>query len=115
MLNVDDAMRFLLEWALYPQAGEYSSYGYEIYLPIVIHVYRKTVLEVGEPGFLGQGREAEELSPVFYDAAWEMCRRGILRPGVRSLGKQATADGSSGNGFSLTAAPRSNEKKRRER
>ena len=42
------------------------------------------------------------LSPVFYSASWELCRRGILRPGVRKHGEQVTDDGSGGCGYSLT-------------
>lgn len=47
-------------------------------------------------------RYLEELSPHFYSAAWELCRRGILRPGVAVHGAQATPDGSAGNGYSVT-------------
>ena len=40
-----------------------------------------------------------EWSPLFYEAAWELCKRGIVRPGVRSAGKQAVDDG----GYSVTS------------
>src|SRR5262249_6256453 len=43
-----------------------------------------------------------ELSPIFYEAAWELCRRGIVRPGVRMAGAQAVEEG----GYSLTVAGR---------
>jgi hypothetical protein len=43
-----------------------------------------------------------ELSPIFYEAAWELCRRGIVRPGVRRSGEQAVEEG----GYSLTIAGR---------
>jgi hypothetical protein len=39
---------------------------------------------------------------VFYAAGWELCRLGILRPGIKILGAQATDDGASGNGYSIT-------------
>lgn len=42
------------------------------------------------------------ISGTFYAGAWELCRRGILRPGVREVGLQATDDGRGGNGYSLT-------------
>jgi len=38
-------------------------------------------------------RAAKAWSPLFLDAAWELCRRGIVRPGVRSSGAQAVGDG----------------------
>ena len=39
---------------------------------------------------------------MLYAAAWDLCRRGILRPGVRAYNAQAAADGASGNGYSIT-------------
>jgi hypothetical protein len=42
----------------------------------------------------------QELSPLFLEAAWELCRRGVLRPSIRFFGKQGTAEGS---GYSITA------------
>jgi hypothetical protein len=54
----------------------------------------------------GQGPEAQKLSPIFYEAAWELCRRGIFRPGLRHSNGQATADGGSGNGYCITSAGR---------
>jgi hypothetical protein len=42
------------------------------------------------------------MMPMLYAAAWDLCRRGILRPGVRAYNAQATADGASGNGYSIT-------------
>jgi hypothetical protein len=43
-----------------------------------------------------------DLSPVFYEAAWELCRRGMVRPGVKRAGDQAVEEG----GYSLTIAGR---------
>lgn len=108
MPTLDEAIRFIADFARAPARGrrQYPSYGYEIYLTNIIHAYRRDVDGVPENGFLGQGREAAEMSPVFYEAAWELCRRGILRPGLKQVGGQATDDGSSGNGYSITAAGR---------
>jgi hypothetical protein len=47
---------------------------------------------------------AKQLSPIFYEAAWALCLRGVLRPGVSLLGGQS--DGGSGNGYSVTALGR---------
>jgi hypothetical protein len=49
-----------------------------------------------------QETKLEEMMPILYAAAWDLCRRGILRPGVRTFNAQATADGASGNGYSIT-------------
>ncbi|HUS52868.1 MAG TPA: hypothetical protein VMY41_02550 [Thermohalobaculum sp.] len=47
-----------------------------------------------------QVRAVVQLSPIFFEAAWELCRRGIVRPGIRHNGEQAVEDG----GYSLTVA-----------
>jgi len=44
----------------------------------------------------------KEVSPSFYDAAWELCRRGIIRPGVTAYGEQSTEAGVAGDGYSIT-------------
>ncbi len=44
-------------------------------------------------------RLAIDVSPLFYEAAWELCRRGILRPGLMTRGMQALEDW----GYSLTS------------
>jgi hypothetical protein len=33
---------------------------------------------------------------------WELCRRGILRPGIKAYRRQSTEEGNAGNGYSLT-------------
>ena len=53
-------------------------------------------------GYTQNQFEAEALAVkyghIFYEAAWELCRRGILRPGVSVYGKQSVDDW----GYSLT-------------
>lgn len=86
-----------------PAQSDYSSYGYEIYLPTIIRLHLEKEFQIlhhqAEP-------YVESLSPHFYAAGWELCRRGILRPGIIRHGKQATPDGASGNGYSITPAGR---------
>ena len=94
----EDAIRLLIIWLRQPDHGQYGSYGYEIYLPALLRTYLE---EHGIHNFQ-QERHLQEMIPVFYDAAWDLCRRGILRPGVRGWNAQATADGASGNGYSIT-------------
>lgn len=105
-LDLDDAIQFIVRYIRSGKAandmGSKGTYGYEIYLPVVMMAY---LVETGTP--LHQARDAiysgqPVLSPIFYAAGWELCRRGILRPGIREAGAQATADGSSGNGYSIT-------------
>jgi hypothetical protein len=47
------------------------------------------------------------LSPFFYDAAWHLCRRGVLRPGIKDVSGAGPVNGASAEGYSLTTIGRS--------
>jgi len=93
-----DATTLLVRWLRQPDHGSYSSYGYGVYLPALVQTY------LSRQGIQphDQGLTLQQMMPMLYAAAWDLCRRGILRPGVREHGAQATADGASGNGYSIT-------------
>lgn len=96
-LHPDDASAFIVDYIRRPRNDGYSSYGYEIYLPNIIVAYIQEAEKSTEHvSHLHGGQRARDLSPAFYEAAWTLCRRGLLRPGVRRLGEQATEDGSGG-------------------
>lgn len=93
-----DAAKLLIRWLRNLNYGSYGRYGYDVYLPSLVRVY-----------LAGQGiqqfdldRKLAEMIPMLYAAAWDLCRRGVLRPGVNAFQAQATADGASGNGYSIT-------------
>jgi hypothetical protein len=44
---------------------------------------------------------------ALYDAAWNLCRQGILRPGIKDTADARPANGASADGYSLTAVGRS--------
>jgi hypothetical protein len=91
-MHQEDAIRVILESIDKPRSPTgRPTYGYDIYIPNLL----RELTDNDE-------REAQELSPVFFDAAWELCRRGILRPGIRAMREQATQEGGSGAGFSVT-------------
>src|SRR5262249_31859490 len=101
-VNEEDAFHFIvrvLRENLMPDVG--SSYGYEVYLPNIIRHYLLSVSKLDQ-------REVERhyrtVSPPFLTAAWDLARRGILRPGVKAVGQQSTDEGSAGAGFSVTPA-----------
>ena len=97
-MNQEDATNLLVEWMRNPNHGNYASYGYEVYLPNLIRTYLQSQgIQRHE-----QERSLREMIPHFYAAAWDLCRRGILRPGVHGYGAQATDDGNAGNGYSIT-------------
>lgn len=80
--------------------GAGSTYGYDLYVPNVI---RRYVLSLKLDPEREEGYKlAVQLSGLFFDAAWELARRGIIRPGIRAMYQQATDEGSAGAGFSVT-------------
>src|SRR5579885_1107917 len=95
-MELDEAIAILIDLLQRNQAG---NYGYDLYArrgaeAAALRIHRDD----------GQARERAtlELSPIFFDAAWELCRRGIVRPGVRRANDQAVDDG----GYSLTSLGR---------
>ena len=98
-MNQEDAIKFTIEVLKTEEPIVYKSYGYGVYIPKII---RKYVQEHEEMQHGELEMRAIELSPLFLNAAWELCRRGILRPGITKLNTQSTDDGSAGNGYSIT-------------
>jgi hypothetical protein len=98
-LDQEDAFHFIVLYLREGRKNDYSSYGYEFYLPNAMRNYLEKVKGVSHHD---TGRDLPRISPPFYAAAWELCRRGILRPGIRRFGEQVTDDGSGGNGYSVT-------------
>ena len=99
-LDEEDAFHYIVRYLREGRSGPYSSYGYGCYLPNVMREYLASVAGAHPSD---TERYLSRVSPPFYNAAWELCRRGILRPGITTHGRQATDDGGSGNGYSLTA------------
>ena len=91
----EDALNILVSLLRAPIPKGHTIYGYEIYLPTSVKHY----LNQKGISYPDSDRIWSEWSPVFYDAAWELCRRGILRPGVKRAGGQAVGDG---EGYSIT-------------
>ena len=103
-MSVDDAMDFLIDCLHRPRPTGYATYGYDLYLPNIAVAYRKEI-EVSREHeqSLYDSPQTKEMSQAFLDAAWELCRRGILRPSVARFGAQGVGDG---NGYSLTSLGR---------
>ena len=81
------------------QSGKASGYGYDLYPTSVV---REVVHDQfkNDPNPLNAARFVRQWSPVFFEAAWELCGRGLVRPGVRATDEPAVPDG----GYSLTGA-----------
>ncbi|WP_088344539.1 MULTISPECIES: hypothetical protein [Rhodomicrobium] len=73
-----------------------SHYGYDIYAPTAARQW--AIAQSQHSGHWE--RTAQEASGVFFEATWELCRRGVLRPGVRATSNQGVNDG---GGYCLTS------------
>jgi hypothetical protein len=105
MPRLDDAIQFLVSCLRENRLiAEAAAYGYHIYIPNVIRSYARDIDRLADNHAIEL--RVRELSPAFYEAAWELCRRGILRPGVKKYNEQSTDDGSGGNGYSVTTIGR---------
>ena len=98
-MNEEDAANLLIGWLRQPIHGQYSSYGYDIYLPNLTRIHYQNEFPQDQQAL---ERKVREVMPALFAAGWELCRRGILRPGVHSYNAQATADGNAGAGYSIT-------------
>lgn len=97
-LTQEDATKLFIGWLRNPDYNGHTSYGYDIYLPSLIRAY----LERNRVDHFQIDNQLIRLSPLFYSSAWELCRRGIIRPGISAYGNQSTEDGNAGNGYSIT-------------
>ena len=98
-MNVEDAEKVIVDWIKNKmQLSTYSRYGYDVYIRNVIRESVPVDLQAKQPEI----KALNELSPTFYGAAWELCRRGILRPGTTTYNGQVVSEGCGGAGFSIT-------------
>lgn len=95
-MELDEAIAILIELLRNERAGQY---GYDLYAR---NGAEAAALRLHRQDHQARERSAIALMPVFFDAAWELCRRGIVRPGVRRANDQAVPEG----GYSLTGPGR---------
>lgn len=101
-IDVDDAIQYIVKYVRAGRKSRYGTYGYTFYLLFIARDYLED-LGIPEHSVDAELRRREpEISRAFFAAAWELCRRGILRPGLQTFSGQGTADGASGNGYAVT-------------
>jgi hypothetical protein len=77
--------------------GDVQKYGdrfHQVWIPRIVRSH------------LGSSASEQEIiraSAPFLDAAWELCRRGVFRPGLRTYRHNASTMSSAGLGFAITA------------
>jgi hypothetical protein len=112
-MRQEDALLVIVGWLRdrRPNPDGLTFFGYDIYIPNLIHSYLRR--NQPHPDSLQnrvtphnnrteEDRLVDKLFPLFADAAWELCRRGIIRPGVHARLAQGTDEGNAGSGFSVT-------------
>jgi hypothetical protein len=99
-LSVDDAIGIIVD-QLRTSRGKLRQYGYEVWIPLVINSHFTKVDPSMERDPHRSAAMICHLSTVFYAGAWELCRRGYLRPGVWRQDTQSTAEGLA-NGYTIT-------------
>lgn len=101
-MDVDDALAAIAR-RLQGDPYRYRNYGYDLYLPLLWEAHYAELHGLNSHSYSREiAANSAEWSPIFYAAAWELCRNGILRPGIRRVREQITCDGQAGNGYSIT-------------
>ncbi len=100
-MNVDDALSVIID-RLRRSPDQYREHGFDIYLPRLWRDYVRERDGLTSNDSLRAGAHDKELSPVFYSAAWDLCRKGLLRPSVRDASEYLTQTALGGNGYSFT-------------
>jgi hypothetical protein len=104
-MTVDDAMQFLVRYLRDRRAARdrerFGGGNYDVRLDLVARDY---LAQSGTPEYLlNDAINRPDLHmEVFFAAAWELSRRGVLRPGVNSFGPHTTAPWAGGTGYSIT-------------
>ena len=86
--TVDDAIGAIVE-QIRTRPTEIRQYGYDVYLPRVLNLYAIDSKMVLAGDRYALDHVGPRVSPTFYTAAWELCRRGILRPSCLLLCSRA--------------------------
>jgi hypothetical protein len=101
-LGVDEALAYLVRHLRERGPASHGVHGYHF---TVVDMARRFVQdELGErhPDPI-ENESTYAVSTAFYDAAWELARRGIVRPSVHTSFMQFDAFQAAGGGYSLTA------------
>ena len=98
-INVDDAVAFCLQYLrdrINATPPPKRDYGYDIFASSIA---MKWAYRVTRGDSMRTDQVANDVGPIFFEATWELCRRGIVRPGVWSRLEQGNPEG---GGYCLT-------------
>lgn len=105
----DDAFAFLVErlreqpLRFQNQQGQAS---YDVWIPNVIQSFLQSTGVQFSSGDFKFDPQLEDICRVFYDAAWRLCRMGVLRPTVTWSAHTGIGQPAAGDGYSYTSVGR---------
>lgn len=102
ILNTDEALNYILKWLREPGPAMHGQHGYHATIVSLAEHYVREVLGKQHPDTV-ENEDTYSVSTALYDAAWELARRGIVRPSVQNSFMQFAAYNAAGGGFTLTA------------
>ena len=100
-ISVDDALNYILRRLRREGPAKFDRDGFDFWVSDYTTCYLEEVLGV-KPRPPIEDQRTYDASPPFFDAAWELSRRGVLRPSVRHSFMQWAARYSTGGGYTLT-------------
>jgi hypothetical protein len=100
-ISVDDALNFILTKLKSEGPARFDRDGFDFWVSDYAARYLEEVQGV-RPRPPIEDKRTYDASVPFFDAAWELARRGVLRPSVRNSFMQWAARYSTGGGYTLT-------------
>jgi hypothetical protein len=112
LLDEESALNHIIEHVRQSEtrkrADSYNrqNYGYDLFVPDAVSDYLRAYDDQRRPANYSGGTITYDLktnSAPFYDAAWSLCQKGVLRPSTISYGPSAQYNARVESGFSLTS------------
>lgn len=101
-LATDDALNYILQSLRVHGPAVHGQNGYHATVTSLAARYVREVLARSHPDPV-ENEDTYAVSIALYDAAWELARRGVVRPSVHTSFMQWDAFHAAGGGFTLTA------------
>jgi hypothetical protein len=102
LLDGDGALAYILRRLREEGPAGHGQHGYHFTVVDLAARYVREELGRRHPDPI-ENEDTYAVSPALYDAAWELARRGVLRPSVHSSFMQFAAYHATGGGYTLTA------------
>ena len=89
-ISLEDARSYIINaFANLQEPNPLKQYGYDIFLQNLIMKYAATDLGMRVEETHGPCDQVIDISPIFIEAGWDLCRLGILSPYTKTLSGQA--------------------------